>query len=155
VLLAVAVTVTADEASELARIEGAYADMNDAAGAVGLIDSGFAASHAGRNREAWSRDLDRRREEVRAGLATLADARLSEEDRRAVRLMREAVEPTRLHSAQRGALCLLRRAWQQHQLRGRAAHPRRGVRPAGPHRRTGAPQGAVPGIRPVVAGDQR
>ena len=61
----------ADERANLARIEEAYADMNDALGAVGLIESGYAASHAGRDRNAWSRVLEERRNAVRAGLAAI------------------------------------------------------------------------------------
>jgi hypothetical protein len=68
--------------------------MNDALGAVGLIDSGYAASHGGRDRAAWSRELDAKREEVRAGLTKLEDERFSEEDRRAASLMAKAVQPT-------------------------------------------------------------
>ena len=93
-LLATAFAAPADERAALARIEDAYADMNDALGAVGLIDSGYAGSHAGRDGEAWSRMLEERRNAVRAGLAELQDGKLSEEDRRAARLMREAVRPT-------------------------------------------------------------
>ena len=93
-LLAAAFAAPADDRANLARIEDAYADMNDALGAVGLIDSGYAASHAGRDGKAWSRVLEDRRTAVRAGLEALQDAKLSEEDQRAVRLMREAVQPT-------------------------------------------------------------
>jgi hypothetical protein len=89
-----ALPVAADERAGLARIENAYADLNDALGAVGLIESGFAASHGGRDRDGWSRELEARRAEVRAGLAKLADDELTAEDRRAARLMREAVQPT-------------------------------------------------------------
>ena len=93
-LLAAAFAAPADDRADLARIEDAYADMNDALGAVGLIDSGYAASHAGRDGKAWSSVLEERRNAVRAGLATLRDGKLSAEDQRAVRLMREAVQPT-------------------------------------------------------------
>jgi len=93
-LLATTLAAQADERGELARIEAAYADMNDALGAVGLIDSGYAASYDGRDRDAWSRELDAKREAVRAGLAKLEDERLSEEDRRAASLMAKAVQST-------------------------------------------------------------
>ena len=93
-LLATTLAARADERGELARIEAAYADMNDALGAVGLIDSGYAASYDGRDRDAWSRELDAKREAVRAGLAKLEDERLSEEDRRAASLMAKAVQST-------------------------------------------------------------
>lgn len=93
-LLATTLTALADERGDLARIETAYADMNDALGAVGLIESGYAASHDGRDRDAWSRELDAKREQVRAGLAKLEDKSLSEEERRAASQMAKAVQPT-------------------------------------------------------------
>jgi hypothetical protein len=93
-LLAASFAAPADEHAELARIEGAFADMNDALGALGLIDSGYAASHAGRDGAAWSRVLEERRNAVRAGLGELQDDRLGEEDRRAAKLIRQAVDPT-------------------------------------------------------------
>ncbi|MCI0434229.1 MAG: hypothetical protein L0271_11425, partial [Gemmatimonadetes bacterium] len=90
-VLFAAATAHAGEQPDLARIEDAYGDMNDALGAVGLIDSGYTVTHEGRDREAWSRDLESRRGEVRAGLAKLADEGLTAEDRRAAQVMRDAV----------------------------------------------------------------
>jgi hypothetical protein len=92
--VAFAVAGTATERDDLGRIETAYADMNDALGAVGLIESGYAASYAGRDRDAWSRVLEERREAVRTGLEHLDDREFSAEDRRAVQLMRKAVQST-------------------------------------------------------------
>jgi hypothetical protein len=79
---------------DLRRAETAYADMNDAIGAVGLIDSGYARSYGGRDRAAWSRVLEARKAEVQRELARLSAGTLSPEDGRAVELMRGAVEPT-------------------------------------------------------------
>jgi hypothetical protein len=93
-LHAIAVPATAGERENLARIEAAYADMNDALGAVGLIESGYTASHARRDRDAWTRELEAQRNAVRAGLAAIEADKLSEEDQRAVHLMRKAMEPT-------------------------------------------------------------
>jgi len=93
-LLAITVAATAGEHEDLTRIETAYADMNDALGAVGLIESGYTASHAGRDRDAWTRELEAQRNAVRAGLVTIEADKLSEEDQRAVHLMRKAMEPT-------------------------------------------------------------
>jgi Peptidase family M3 len=93
-LLAGTSVVQARDAAELARIEAAYADMNDATGAIGLIDSGYTASYGGRDRAAWSRELEARKAEVQAGLARLGTEALSPEDRRAAELMRRAVQPT-------------------------------------------------------------
>ena len=92
--LAIGFVAPADESSELGEIEDSYADMNDALGAVGLIDSGSVASHGGLDRNAWSRVLEERRNAMRAGLVKLEDAKLSEEGRRAVMIMRDAVQPT-------------------------------------------------------------
>lgn len=83
----------ANPPAELARIEQAYADMNDAQGAVGLIESGFRTSHGGRDRDRWQRELELRRSEVRDGLAQLPTAGLAPLDRRAVGLMKAAVGP--------------------------------------------------------------
>jgi len=79
---------------ELARIEVAFADMNDALGAIGLIDSGYTASYGGRDRAAWDRMLEARRSEVRDGLGRLPIDALSDQDARAATLMRSSVEPT-------------------------------------------------------------
>ena len=81
-------------AGDLPRIEAAYADMNDAIGAIGLIDSGYATSYGGRDRAAWSRVLEARKVELQRELARLSTGTLSPEDSRAVELMRRAVEPT-------------------------------------------------------------
>ena len=42
-------------AASLAEIEGAYADFNDASGAISLIESGLRDSHEGRTRSEWLR----------------------------------------------------------------------------------------------------
>jgi hypothetical protein len=79
---------------ELARIEVAFADMNDALGAIGLIDSGYTTSYGGRDRAAWNRMLEERRSEVRDGLGRLPIEALSEQDARAATLMRSNVDPS-------------------------------------------------------------
>jgi hypothetical protein len=57
-LLAAASTARAQApAALIASAEQAFADMNDASGALGLIDSGFAATYLGRDRSAWERAL--------------------------------------------------------------------------------------------------
>ncbi len=165
----------AEVPADLARIEDAYARMNDALGAVGLIDSGYTASHQGRDREAWSRELESQRTAVQAGLAKLEGDVLSPADRRAVEIMSDAVQTERclggtrprgalqgclagrprLHGAERGPLRLLRRAREQHRIRRCATHTRRGLRSAVAHRRARASKGALRRLRPAVAGDQR
>jgi hypothetical protein len=75
----------------LARIETAYADLNDAAGALALIDSGFRESYAGTDREGWARRLERSRGEFESGLARIASGALPAEDARALEVMRAGV----------------------------------------------------------------
>lgn len=76
----------------LTAIEAAYADLNDAYGAISLIDSGFSATYAGRDRQAWNQIYSATRRQVREGLAKITTSRLTAEDVRAVKLMRASVE---------------------------------------------------------------
>ena len=85
------VAQAASAAPSLAEIEGAYADFNDAAGAVGLIESGLRDSHEGRTRGEWVRLQQDARRQVMAGLAGLTDRDLSPADRRAVEIMRRSM----------------------------------------------------------------
>ncbi|HEV2286696.1 MAG TPA: hypothetical protein VGR80_11690 [Steroidobacteraceae bacterium] len=82
-------------AANLARLEAAYADFNDAAGAASLIDSDpgryTAPGYAGRSRAEWAQLYGSRRAQLRTGLARLEVEGLSATDRRAAFLMREAV----------------------------------------------------------------
>lgn len=79
------------QAASLPEIEGAYADFNDAAGAIGLIESGLKDSYEGRTRGEWLRLQQEAREQVLTGLKELADSGLSPEDRRAVEIMRRSL----------------------------------------------------------------
>ncbi|HKS57870.1 MAG TPA: M3 family metallopeptidase [Steroidobacteraceae bacterium] len=76
------------QAQSLPEIEGAYADFNDASGAISLIESGLRDSYEGRTRSEWQRLQQEAREQVLAGLKGLADGSLSPADRRAVEIMR-------------------------------------------------------------------
>ena len=78
----------AARAAALPEIEGAYADFNDAAGAVSLIESGLRDSYEGRTRSEWVRLKEEARDQVRSGLEGVADQTLSAADRRAVEIMR-------------------------------------------------------------------
>jgi hypothetical protein len=91
------------QAASLAEIESAYADFNDATGAIGLIESGLKDSHEGRTRGEWQRLQEDAREHVLTGLEDLADADLSAEDRRAVEIMRRSLAD----SAEDGSLAPL------------------------------------------------
>ena len=74
------------------QIESAYADFNDAYGAVSLIDSdptSYPQGYAGRSREAWQQLYVARREQLLHGLKGARGS--SAEDARAIRLMRADV----------------------------------------------------------------
>jgi hypothetical protein len=85
----------ADTAATLAHLEAAYADFNDAYGAVSLIDSNPGGypdrSYAGQSRAAWQQLYSARRAQLEAGLRRMRSGELSAADARAVRLMRAAV----------------------------------------------------------------
>ena len=76
----------------LPQFEAAYADLNDAAGAISLIDSGYAATYAGKDRKAWAEVERAKLDELKAALPQLSQGSLSESDRRALTLMRQRIE---------------------------------------------------------------
>jgi Peptidase family M3 len=78
-------------APSVASIESAYADLTDAYGALGLIDSGFAATYGGKRREEWATTFEAKRAAVSEGLASVSITDLSPGDVRAVTVMRESV----------------------------------------------------------------
>jgi len=84
-------SAAAARAASLAEIEGAYADFNDASGAVGLIESGLRDSFEGRTGGEWQRLEEDARNRVTDGLKDLAEAGLSPADRRAVAIMRRSM----------------------------------------------------------------
>lgn len=81
--------------AQLSQLEAAYADFNDAAGAVGLIDSDpsrySASGYGGKTRDPWLQIYRTRRTQLLGGLRHIDERGLSATDRRAVTLMREAV----------------------------------------------------------------
>jgi hypothetical protein len=81
-------------ASTLTRLESAYAEFNDAAGVVGLIDSDparHAHGYGGRSRASWVALYRGQRAQLLHGLRQLGTGDLSTTDRRAVLLMQEAL----------------------------------------------------------------
>src|SRR4030095_6084424 len=72
------------QAAALPQIESAYADFNDASGAIGLIESGFKDSYAGRTPADWQG----RQAGARDGLPARV---LAPADRRAVEIMRRSM----------------------------------------------------------------
>lgn len=81
----------ADPAQPLARAETHFLDYLDAAGAVGIIDSGFVAEYAGRDRAAWEGERRARRDELAAALAALNEAGLTANDTAALAAMRRTL----------------------------------------------------------------
>ncbi len=79
----------------LTRLEQAYADFNDASGAVSLIDSDPLSypngSYAGRSRDAWRQLYAGKRAELMDGLRKVSRRALSADDARALQLMQVAV----------------------------------------------------------------
>lgn len=73
-------------------IESAYADLTDAHGALGLIDSGFTTMYAGKNREQWATVFEAKRAAASEGLNKLAMRTLAPIDARAALVMREGIE---------------------------------------------------------------
>ena len=77
-------TAAAATPGGLAALEDAYADFNDAQGAVSLIDSDPARfpqqSYAGRTRAQWSEAYVTRRAQLTAGLPRIVPAGLSAQD---------------------------------------------------------------------------
>jgi hypothetical protein len=79
---------------DLRQLELAYAEFNDAAGAIGLIDSDptrYAAGYGGRSRAAWLELYQIRRSQLLDGLRQLRPPGLSASDRRAATVMRDAL----------------------------------------------------------------
>jgi hypothetical protein len=80
---------------KLSDLETAYADFNDAYGAISLIDSNPAAygahGYGGRGRPDWLAVYAGKRAQLLDGLARLPQRGLKPEDERAVRLMRAEV----------------------------------------------------------------
>ena len=95
VLLATDAAVAQKMPTPVLQLEEAYADFNDAYGAVSLIDSNPGSyphrSYAGKSRNAWQQIYAARRSELIKGLANVSARALSGGDRRAIRLMRAAV----------------------------------------------------------------
>jgi hypothetical protein len=75
----------------LSTIESAYADFNDALGAISLIESGLRDSYLGKTRSEWVRLQQQAREDVQRGLEDLAGRDLSPINRRAIDIMRKSM----------------------------------------------------------------
>lgn len=80
------------QASPIAELESAFADLNDANSVISTIDSGLFKSCRGKDRAGWEQIYHASRKKVVAGLAEAAPQKLSAEDARAVSIMKAALE---------------------------------------------------------------
>ena len=80
--------------SALQQAETAYADMNDAYGALSLIDAGQQSSYAGHDRAQWLRIYTQRRADVRSELARVPSGSRGAMGARAAQVMRESLDAT-------------------------------------------------------------
>ena len=86
--------VGATAPAPLAELEAAYADFNDAQGAISLIDSDprrFQQTYGARSRAQWQEEYLARRTQLTAGLPAIVTAGLPPEDVRAIGLMQAAM----------------------------------------------------------------
>lgn len=83
--------LTSTVAGPLDAAELAYADLNDAYGAISLIDSGSQATYAGHDRTHWLQVYVQKRAIVATELAKMASKKLGADDARALQVMQDAV----------------------------------------------------------------
>jgi hypothetical protein len=79
-------------ARAVAEVESTFADLNDARGAISLIDSGLMSTYAGKDRKQWGQILRDKARKASDGLAKISKKKLSPADARAIKLMRASVE---------------------------------------------------------------
>jgi hypothetical protein len=94
-LCGLGLAATATAGARLSSLESAYADFNDSAGAVGLIDSDptrYQAGYDGKGRTAWVQIYQARRTQLLHGLKQLHMDGQPAADRRALEVMREALK---------------------------------------------------------------
>ena len=90
-----AAAASAKVVATVPQLEQAYADFNDAYGAVSLIDADpdrYAGGYGGGSRAAWQKRYLALRAQLLVGLRAVPAAGLTEGDARAVQVMRAAVE---------------------------------------------------------------
>jgi hypothetical protein len=90
-LVGAASTQSASPPASINRIESAYADFNDASGAISLIESGLRDRYQGKTHSEWVRLQQQARDKVKSGLTALAGRNLQPIDRRAIGIMRETL----------------------------------------------------------------
>lgn len=72
-------------------VERAFADFNDASGAIGLIESGLQERYGGKTLDEWARVQQQARDAVKQGLKDLAGRDLPPIDRRAIEMIRQGL----------------------------------------------------------------
>jgi hypothetical protein len=87
--LACSALALASDAPAVQHAESIYADLMDAAGVVGAIDSGLFTSYRGRDRAQWQRELDAARSTLAAELPALDGPGLAADDARIAAILRE------------------------------------------------------------------
>lgn len=80
------------ESASLSALENDYADLNDASGALSLIDSGLQLNYDGKDRDAWNQTYAAKRAQLTEQLRRISTRKFNAEDQRAVKLMRLSVE---------------------------------------------------------------
>lgn len=81
-----------DAKARLAAAEVTFLDFMDASNAVGLIDSGYAPTFGGRDRDAWQRMQRERRAGLDSALAAIDPATLTAADAAALAAIRQSVQ---------------------------------------------------------------
>jgi nitroreductase len=90
-LCVAASTQSASQPASLGGIESAYADFNDASGAISLIESGLRDHYEGKSLDEWVRLQQQAHENVKRRLKELAGRHLSPVDQRAIDIMRQSM----------------------------------------------------------------
>jgi nitroreductase len=90
-LCVAASTQSASQPASLGGIESAYADFNDASGAISLIESGLRDHYEGKSLDEWVRLQLQAHENVKRRLKELAGRHLSPVDQRAIDIMRQSM----------------------------------------------------------------
>jgi len=79
--------------------ESTYADLVDAQGVVGAMDSGLFTSYRGRDKRGWEAEVRTRREQLAATLARTPEARESGTDARVLGILKSKLDASREDAA--------------------------------------------------------
>jgi hypothetical protein len=90
-LAAVAGAQSVSRTASLDQVESAYADFNDASGAISLIESGLQETFDGKTRSEWTSLQQKARVDAQRGLKNLGARDYSSAGRRAIDIMRKSM----------------------------------------------------------------